>query len=77
MASMRIDHLFEENLCLDQGLGESPGLGDVDLGVIRPVDHQQTVVSQGRGDPAGNKILHFPPVFQYFWTQQNCKTELS
>ena len=37
---MGIDHLFEEHLRLDQGLGEGPGLGDVDLGVSRAVDHQ-------------------------------------
>mgnify|MGYP003337857476 CR=1 FL=1 len=42
---------------MDKGLGEGPGLTDVDLGVSCSMDQKKTVVSQGRGDP-GNEHIH-------------------
>ena len=51
VAGIGIDHLFEQDPLPGQGLGEEPGLGDVDCPVLQAVHQHQRVVGDTPSGP--------------------------
>ena len=65
MTSSGVDHLLEEDALCCEGLGEEPGLGDGDGGVLQSVDQQQGVVWDPPRHPEQTEIQVTTPHLYY------------